>query len=101
MTAQNASVAFISWLRPAVLNGYLHTLQYRINYSPQNGNTSKDFSTEHSSIGSPQNFTLQGLVPDTVYSVRVYAGRIRNDGVERRSEPVSKTVRTWQLGEVK
>ena len=99
LIAQNASVMFVSWVKPAVLNGYLHTILYRINYAPQNGNTSEDFSIQHSSSGSPQNFTLVGLSPYTVYSVGVYAGRRRNDGVERWSGPVSKTKRTWQLGE--
>ena len=43
--------------------------------------------------------TLRSLLPDTTYSVRVYAGRTRDDGVERWSGPASKTVKTRQLGE--
>lgn len=99
MTAKNASVILMSWIRPEVLNGYLRTILYRINYRPLNGNTSKDSFIQHAFSGSPQNFTLQGLSPDTVYSVRVYAGRRRNDSVERWSEEVLKTATTWQLGE--
>ena len=99
LTVKNASVILMSWTRPDVLNGYLRTILYRINYTPANGNISKDFFTQHSSSGSPQNFTLQSLSPDTVFSINVYAGRRRNDGVERWSEEVSKTATTLQLGE--
>ena len=88
----------MSWVKPAVLNGYLSNIMYRINYTPNNGNVSAHLFIQHSSSGSPQNFTLQGLSPDMVYSVRVYAGRRRNDGVERWSGHVSKTVKTWQIG---
>ena len=98
LTANNASVILMSWTRPDVLNGYLRTILYRINYTPLNGNTSRDSFIQHAFSGNPQNFTLQGLSPDTVYSVKVYAGRRRNDGVERWSEGVSKTATTWQLG---
>ena len=96
---KNASVILVSWTKPAVLNGYLSTILYRINYTPQNGNTSDNYFIPHLSPGMPQNFTLHGLSPDTVYVVKVYAGRRRGDGVERWSGHVSKTARTWQLGE--
>ena len=99
LTVKNASVILMSWSRPDVLNGYLRTILYRMNYTPVNGNTSKESFIQHSSSGSPQNFTLQGLSPDTVYNIKVYAGRRRNDGVERWSEEVSKTATTLQLGE--
>lgn len=99
LTVKNASVILMSWTRPDVLNGYLRTILYRINYTPVNGNTSRESFIQHSSSGSPQNFTLQGLSPDTVYSIKVYAGRRRNDGVERWSKEVSKTATTLQLGE--
>ena len=88
----------MSWIRPNVLNGYLRTILYRINYTPVNGNTSKEYFIQHSSSGSPQNFTLQGLSADTVYNIKVYAGRRRNDGAERWSKVVSKTATTLQLG---
>lgn len=97
LTAKNASIIKMSWVKPAVLNGYLSNIMYRINYTPNNGNVSAHLFIQHSSSGSPQNFTLQGLSPDMVYSVRVYAGRRRNDGVERWSGHVSKTVKTWQI----
>ena len=99
LTVENASVILMSWSRPDVTNGYLRTILYKINYTPVNGNTSKESVIQHSSSGSPQNFTLQGLSPDTVYSIKVYAGRRRNDGVERWSKEVLKTVTTLQLGE--
>lgn len=99
MTVKNASVILMSWSRPDVLNGYLRTILYRINYTPVNGNTSKESFIQHSSSASPQNFTLQGLIADTVYSIKVYAGRRRTDGAERWSKEVSKTATTLQLGE--
>ena len=99
MTVKNASVILMSWSRPDVLNGYLRTILYKINYTLVNGNTSKESFIQHSSSGSPQNFTLQRLSPDTVYNIKVYAGRRRNDGVERWSKEVLKTVTTLQLGE--
>lgn len=99
LTVKNASVIHMSWTKPDVLNGYLRTILYRINYTPVTGNISKDSFIQYSSSGSPQNFTLQGLSPDTVYSIEVYAGRRRNDGVDRWSEEVSKTATTLQLGE--
>lgn len=98
LTVKNATVVDVSWTKPEILNGYLSTILYRINYKPQNGNSSKDSFIQHTSAGSPQNFTLQELSPDTVYSVEVYAGRRRSDGVERWSGGVSKTVTTLQLG---
>lgn len=99
LTVKNASVILMSWSRPDVLNGYLRTILYRINYTPVNGNTSKESFIQHSSSGNPQNFTLQGLIADTVYSIKVYAGRRRIDGAERWSKEVSKTATTLQLGE--
>ena len=100
LIAKNASVILMSWIKPAMLNGYLSSILYRINYTPQNGNVSEDVFIPHSASGSPQNFTLQDLSPDTVYRVRVYAGRRRKaDGVERWSGHVSQTATTWQLGE--
>lgn len=97
LTAKNASVVFASWLIPAMLNGYQQSILYRIHFTPQNGNTSGDLFVAHSTHGSPQIATLPGLFPDSVYSIKIYAGRRRSDGVERWSPPSSKTVRTWQL----
>ena len=82
-----------------MLNGYLRNILYRVNYIPQGGNVSDDLFIRHSSSGGPQNFTLVGLLPDTVYAIMVFAGRKRNDGVERWSRDVSETVKTWQIGE--
>lgn len=89
----------MSWIKPAMLNGYLSNILYRVNYIPQGGNVSDDLFIRHSSSGSPQNFTLVGLLPDTIYTIMVFAGRKRNDGVERWSRHVSETVKTWQIGE--
>ena len=99
LIAENATVVLATWIVPAALNGYLHTIRYRIDYTPLNGNKSHDIFVSHSSSDSPQSMTLRGLLPDTTYSVRVYAGRTRDDGVERWSGPASKTVKTRQLGE--
>ena len=99
LTAKNDSVIVMSWIKPAMLNGYLRNILYRVNYIPQGGNVSDDFFIRHSPSGSPQNFTLVGLLPDTVYAIMVFAGRKRNDGVERWSRDVSETVKTWQIGE--
>lgn len=97
--AKNASVIVMTWIKPAVLHGYLSSILYRINYIPQGGNVSDDLFIQHSSSGSPQNFTLGGVLPDTVYTVMVFAGRKRNDSVERWSGHFSETVKTWQIGE--
>ena len=99
LTAKNDSVIVMSWIKPSMLNGYLSNILYRVNYIPQGGNVSDDLFIRHSSSGSPQNFTLVGLLPDTVYTIMVFAGRKRNDGVERWSRDVSETVKTWQIGE--
>lgn len=99
LTAKNDSVIVMSWIKPAMLNGYFSNILYRVNYIPQGGNVSDDLFIRHSSSGSPQNFTLVGLLPDTVYTIMVFAGRKRNDGVERWSRDVSETVKTWQIGE--
>ncbi|KAK2566723.1 Hemicentin-1 [Acropora cervicornis] len=87
----------VTTLEGATLNGYLHTIRYRIDFTPLNGNKSHDILVSHSSSDSPQSMTLHGLLPDTTYSVRVYAWRTRDDGVERWSGPASKTVKTRQL----
>ena len=89
----------MSWIKPSMLNGYLSNILYRVNYIPQGGNVSDDLFIRHSSSGSPQNFTLVDLLPDTVYNIMVFAGRKRNDGVERWSGHVSEAVKTWQIGE--
>lgn len=99
LTAKNDSVIVMSWIKPSMLNGYLSNILYRVNYIAQGGNVSDDLFIRHSSSGSPQNFTLVGLLPDTVYAIMVFAGRKRNDGVERWSRDVSETVKTWQIGE--
>ena len=99
LTAKNDSVIVMSWIKPAMLNGGLSNILYRVNYIPQGGNVSDDLFIRHSSSGSPQNFTLVDLLPDTVYTVMVFAGRKRHDGVERWSRHVSETVKTWQIGE--
>ena len=99
LTAKNDSVIVMSWIKPAMLNGGLSNILYRVNYIPQGGNVSDDLFIRHSSSGSLQNFTLVGLLPDTVYAIMVFAGRKRNDGVERWSRDVSETVKTWQIGE--
>lgn len=97
LTVENATVVYVSWIKPEDLNGYLSTILYRINYKPQNGNNSKDVFIQHNIVGSPQNFTLRELSPYTAYMVRVYAGRRRNDGIERWSGAVSKKITTLQL----
>jgi len=97
LIAENATVVLATWIVPATLNGYLHTIRYRIDFTPLNGNKSHDILVSHSSSDSPQSMTLHSLLPDTTYSVRVYAWRTRDDGVERWSGPASKTVKTRQL----
>ena len=99
LTAKNDSVIVMSWIKPAMLNGGLSNILYRVNYIPQGGNVSDDLFIRHSSSGSPQTFTLVDLLPDTVYTVMVFAGRKRHDGLERWSRHVSETVKTWQIGE--
>ena len=98
MTVENATVVYVSWVKPENLNGYLSTILYRISFGPQNGNNSQDVFVQHNIVRSPQNFTLRELAADTVYMVRVYAGRRRKDGIERWSRAVSKQITTMQLG---